>query len=79
MCSWEERIVELPVAFKGAWVCFCQEVVPGVFLSNAIVKPRDWSVFVGLINVNEDEMNLGNFRLEFQKLSDYRLWRTLTR
>lgn len=67
--------MELSVLFKGSRVCLQQERVLGVFLSNAVVKPRNWTVFVGLINVNEEKINLRKFRPEFGHLSDCKLWR----
>lgn len=36
----EDRIMELPAPIMAARVWFCQEVMAGVFWSNARVKPR---------------------------------------
>lgn len=58
--------MKLPVSFKDSKVCLRQEVMPGVLLGNAVVKSRDGKMFVGLVNVNESDIRIYQYKPEFR-------------
>lgn len=67
-----EKLISINSAhIKEAMVSLSEEVSPGVFLANSVVKPINGKLPLAILNINEVEQTLKPFTVIFKPISEF--------
>lgn len=68
-----ETILKVKLSDSEDRVCLSEEVQDGVFVSNAIVRPKNGFAWVGFVNTRNEKVRLYDFQPRTESLKDYRV------
>lgn len=66
-----ENMVEVKTQSTQDCICIAEEIENGVFVGNALVRPQNGKVFIGIINTNTCAVDSSKYRPKFEQLHDY--------
>lgn len=66
-----ETLVQIPTEAVGDNVCLSQEIRPGVFLSNCLVRPTNKKVVVSVLNATETNQTFEKINLNLLPISEF--------
>lgn len=70
-----EKIIILPVfSENNAIFCHSQEINPGVFLANSVVRPINNEAIFSVLNINDYPVSFNDINIKFDDLNDYNVF-----